>query len=464
MLPLEDVLTFHDLDGLASTGAHYAAANPTALDRRPSDHEDDLFTIIYTSGTTGPPKGCMLSHRNYYAMVRVVEMDDRLRHPDDVMLLYLPLAHNYGRLMLLSGRIRRLHDRVPADPLRVAEALPHVRPTLLPSVPRVYEKVHSAVLAASTPPPGRSGASSTGRSPSDARLASAPEKRPVPARCSGRHRVADRLVFTKVRIPSVAGFGSRAGGAPLSKDIMEFFHGIGILIPEGYGLTECTTAAHVTARHLFRFGSVGKPLPGRRVRIAEDGEILLRSETVFAGYYKETEATAAMLGADGWLKTGDIGISTRTASSDHRPQEGHSRHRRRQERRASEHRERPEDASQSSHRRWSSATAALRLRARSPSIREIDAGGRSGRCRRVLTAATSVSCPPEGVVDDVNRERSRFEQVKRFTILPRDFTMDAGRDHARPSRSGAEPYRALRSGDRRAVRRAIRRPRETASS
>ena len=252
---LQHVLTYHDLDGLAAHGTDYAAANPTALDdATDAIGEDDLFTIIYTSGTTGPPKGCMLSNRNYYVMASVVDrMEETYYHPDDVMLLYLPLAHNYGRLMLLLGAHVGFTIAFLADPLRVAEALPQVRPTLLPSVPRVYEKVHSAVLARFDAATGTKRrlidwALPIGREVS--RLQS--EGKPVPAGLRAKHRVADRLVFSKVREP----FGGRlrmpgSGGAPLAKEIIEFFDAIGIRISEGYGLTECTTARqHEQARPL----------------------------------------------------------------------------------------------------------------------------------------------------------------------------------------------------------------------
>ncbi|HJR96247.1 MAG TPA: long-chain fatty acid--CoA ligase, partial [Gaiellaceae bacterium] len=305
------VLTYHDLDGLATHGRDYAATNPGALDDATAAiGEEDLYTIIYTSGTTGPPKGCMLSNRNYHEMAAVVDrMEETYYRPDDVMLLYLPLAHNYGRLMLLLGAHVGFTIALLADPLRVAEALPQVRPTLLPSVPRVYEKVHTAVLAkfdAATGVKRRliDWALPIGREVS--RLESAGE--PVPGGLRRKHKIADRLVFSKVREP----FGGRlrmpgSGGAPLSKEIIEFFDAVGIRITEGYGLTECTTAASTNRPDVYRFGSVGQPLPGFEVRIADDGEIEVRSETVFQGYYKDPEATAAVLGEDGWLKTGDIG-------------------------------------------------------------------------------------------------------------------------------------------------------------
>src|SRR5262249_42200549 len=143
---LEHVLTFHDLEGLAAHGRDYAAAHPAALDEASAAvGEADLYTIIYTSGTTGPPKGCMLSNRNYWEMASGVDRMPRYYRADDVMLLYLPLAHNYGRLMLLLGAKVGFTIALLADPLRVGEALPVVRPTVLPSVPRVYEKIYALV-------------------------------------------------------------------------------------------------------------------------------------------------------------------------------------------------------------------------------------------------------------------------------------------------------------------------------
>src|SRR5215218_4507680 len=145
---LRDVLTFADLDDLAARGRAYAAEHPNALREAAARiEEDDLFTYIYTSGTTGPPKGCMISHRNYYAMVAVVDELPSFTGPDDTMLLYLPLAHNFGRLMHLSGAYVGYAIAFLPDPLQAAAALPAVRPTVFPSVPRVYEKIHAAVVA-----------------------------------------------------------------------------------------------------------------------------------------------------------------------------------------------------------------------------------------------------------------------------------------------------------------------------
>jgi long-chain acyl-CoA synthetase len=431
---LQHVLTYHDLEGLAAHGRDFAQAHPTALDdAAEAIAEDDLFTIIYTSGTTGPPKGCMLSNRNYYEMACVVDrMEVAYYQPDDVMLLYLPLAHNYGRLMLLLGAHVGFTIAFLADPLRVAEALPRVRPTLLPSVPRVYEKVHSLVLARFDAATGTKRklidwALPIGREVS--RLEG--EGKPIPAGLRAKHRLADRLVFSKVREP----FGGRlrmpgSGGAPLAKEIIEFFDAMGIRIAEGYGLTECTTACSTNRPDLYRFGSVGLPLPGFEVRIAEDGEIEVRSETVFQGYYKEPEATAAVLGPDGWLKTGDIGmldedgflhitdrkkdILVTAGGKNVAPQNIEN------------------DLKTSKYvsqalvvgdaRPYISALITLdpveigSWAAEHGIDADVSALAHDERVRELL----------QGVVDDLNRERSRFEQVKRFVILPRDFTLEHG--------------------------------------
>src|SRR6188508_2271170 len=306
---LRHVLTFADLAALEEDGRAYRDAHPDALDEAVAAiDEEDLFTFIYTSGTTGPPKGCMIRHRNYYAMVAVV--DDLPEHnmPGDVMLLYLPLAHNFGRLMHLSGPYVGYAIAFLPDPLDVARAMPEVRPTILPSVPRAYEKVHTAVTSTFAETTGVKRrlvdwALRVGRRASVLRQ----DGRPLPTGLAAQHRLAERLVFSKVK-ERLGGRLRRpiSGGAPLAKEIAEFFDAIGICILEGYGLTECTTAATTNTAERYRFGTVGPALPGFELRLADDGELLIRSETVFAGYFKEPGATAAVLGPDGWLRTGDI--------------------------------------------------------------------------------------------------------------------------------------------------------------
>ena len=290
----------------------------------------------------------MIRHRNYYEMAACTDRVPEFAISDDVMLIYLPLAHNFGRLMHLLGAYAGYTIAFCPDPLRLAEVMPVVRPTILPSVPRVYEKVHTALRAQFDETRGVKRrlldfSLRTGRRVSKLRE----QGRPVPPGLALRHRLADRLVYRKVK----ARLGGRlrlgvSGGAPLAKEIGELLHTLDILIIEGWGLTECTTAASVNRPNRFRFGTVGPALPGFEVRTAEDGELLIRSETVFAGYYKDPEATREVLGAGRLAALRRSGLDRRgRLHPHHRPQEGHPRHRRRQECRPAEPRERAQDRS-----------------------------------------------------------------------------------------------------------------------
>jgi long-chain acyl-CoA synthetase len=227
----------------------------------------------------------------------------------DVMLLYLPLAHNFGRLMHLTGAHLGYTIAFCPDPRRIGEVMPAVRPTVLPTVPRVLEKVHTAVTANFAAATGVKRklidwALGVGRRASALRQ----QQRPLPLLLAMQHRVADRLVYSKVK--EKLGGRLRAaisGGAPLAKEIAEFFHTLDVLILEGYGQTEETTASNVNRPTRFKFGTVGPALPGIDVAIADDGEILIKGPTVFAGYFGDEEATRAVLPGDGWLHTGDVG-------------------------------------------------------------------------------------------------------------------------------------------------------------
>jgi long-chain acyl-CoA synthetase len=307
-----------------------------------------------------------------------------------------------------------------------------VRPTLLPSVPRVYEKVHTAVLArfdAATGVKRRliDWALPIGREVS--RLESAGE--PVPGGLRRKHGLADRLVFSKVREP----FGGRlrmpgSGGAPLSKEIIEFFDVVGIRITEGYGLTECTTAASTNRPDVYRFGSVGQPLPGFDVRIASDGEIEVRSETVFQGYYKDPEATAAVLGGDGWLKTGDIG---------HLDEDGflHITDRKKDILVTAGGKNVAPQNIENDLKTSKYVSQALVVGDKRPYVAALVTldPAEIGRWAQehgldedpvALAGDDRVRDLVQGIVDDANRDRSRFEQIRRFSILPRDFTMEHG--------------------------------------
>jgi long-chain acyl-CoA synthetase len=306
----EHVYTVETLGELRALGREYGARDPGALDRaRAQIGDDDLFTFIYTSGTTGPPKACMILNRNYYEMVRTIDRVEDFFLPTDVMLLYLPLAHNFGRLMHLLGAHLGFTIAFCSDPRRIGEVMPEVRPTILPTVPRVLEKVHTAVSANFASATGVKRrligwALRVGRRVSELQQ----QGRPIRRGLAAQHRLADRLVYSKVK--DRLGGRLRAaisGGAPLAKEIAEFFHALDVLVLEGYGQTEETTASNVNRPNAFKFGTVGPAIPGIDVTTAEDGEILVRGPTVFAGYYKDEEATRAVLPGDGWLHTGDVG-------------------------------------------------------------------------------------------------------------------------------------------------------------
>jgi long-chain acyl-CoA synthetase len=414
-LELEHVLTFAELDELRARGRAHAAEHPTAVDDAAADvGEDDLFTYIYTSGTTGPPKACMIRHRNYYAMADKVRQVEDFTVRGDVMLVYLPLAHNFGRLMHLLGPHVGYAVAFCPDPYAVAEALPAVRPTVFPSVPRVYEKVYTGVTAKFAEATGLKRklidwALPIGRRVSGLRQAG----RPVPRGLAVRHRIADRLVYSKVKDR----LGGRvriciSGGAPLARDIIEFFDAIDILILEGYGLTECTTAATVNRPTRYRFGTVGPTLPGVELRIADDGEVLIKTETIFAGYFKDEEATRGVLPGDGWLRSGDVGsldedgfLTITDRKKDILVTAG--------------------------GKNVAPQNLENALKTHPIVSQALVVGDRRPYVAALVTLAEDADrdnahAEVQRLVDDVNGDLSRFEQIKRFTILPRDFSAEEG--------------------------------------
>jgi long-chain acyl-CoA synthetase len=426
---LEHVFRFADLDDLRAKGREYAAANPGALAAASAAiGDEDLFTYIYTSGTTGPPKACMIRNRNYYDMVAKVDQVPAFIGSDDLLLLYLPLAHNFGRCLHLLAAYVGFTIAFCPDPLRVGEVAASVRPTVLPSVPRVYEKVHTAVLTSFDEATGVKRklidwALDVGKRVSKLRQ----EGRPVPRGLAAQHRLADRLVYSKVKgkLGGRVRFGI-SGGAPLAKEIAEFFHVLDIPILEGYGTTECTTASNVNMLERFRFGTVGPAIPGIELRLADDGELLVRSSTVFAGYYKDPEATRAVLGEDGWLRTGDIAsidadgfltitdrkkdILVTAGGKNVAPQNIEN------DLKASKY------VSQAVVLGDKKPYVAALITLDEPEVRKA-LGGNEAPLEE-LAADEGVRQLVQGVVDNVNRDRSRFEQIKRFAILPRDFSAE----------------------------------------
>jgi long-chain acyl-CoA synthetase len=264
---------------------------------------EDICLYIYTSGTTGPPKGCLLSHGNYRAITTMSEQQGILAEGDTVYL-FLPLAHAFALLIQfvaldLGGTIAYWEK----DPQKIIANLTEVNPTYFPSVPRMFEKIYT--LATSNAP-DKEQLEQAVQLGVKVRQAQARGEE-VPAELQQHFDAAEEKLYRNVR--GLFGTNIRqcvTGAAPIAKEILEFFYACGVPVMEGYGMTETATAATVNTPEAFRFGSVGKPIPGVEVRIAEDGEVLLRGPNIFKGYYKNEDATRETL-EGGWLHTGDLG-------------------------------------------------------------------------------------------------------------------------------------------------------------
>ncbi|MFG2769106.1 AMP-dependent synthetase/ligase [Streptomyces sp. NPDC048350] len=275
---------------------------------------DQLATLIYTSGTTGRPKGVRLPHDNWSYMAKAIAATG-LVTGDDVQYLWLPLAHVFGKV-LTSGQIEVGHvTAVDGRIDKIIVNLPVVQPTYMAAVPRIFEKVYNGVAAKA-----REGGAAkykifqwaAGVAREYAKVTQDNFRRTgtasAPFALTAKHKVADALVYKKLR----EAFGGRlraavSGSVALAPEIGFFFSGAGIHILEGYGLTESSAASFVNPGEAYRTGTVGKPLPGCEVRIADDGEILLRGPGIMEGYHGLPEKTAEVLEADGWFHTGDIG-------------------------------------------------------------------------------------------------------------------------------------------------------------
>ena len=270
---------------------------------------DDIITFIYTSGTTGEPKGAMLTHRNFISNIEaVLELIDW--RPDDVFLSFLPLSHVFERtcghfLPIYAGLTIAYAESL----FTLANDMLEVKPTLMLGVPRFYASVMDRILASVRQmPPLRQKLFYRTLEVGKVYSRCLREGRPVPLGIRLQHAILDKLVASKIR----ERIGGRlryfvSGGAALPKEVAEFFHAFGILILEGYGLTETSPVLTGNPPNAPRFGSVGKPIPGVEIRIAEDGEILARGPNIMLGYYKKPEATAAAIDPDGWFHTGDVG-------------------------------------------------------------------------------------------------------------------------------------------------------------
>ena len=293
-------------DELASRGSQHDASEWE--ERWSAVAPADICTFIYTSGTTGPPKGCIITHGNYRAMLDMVN-ETSVIEEEDVSYLYLPLAHSFALLIQLGsfdlGATLAYWER---DPLKILPNLSEVKPTYFPSVPRIFEKIYTAATSGME----KEGGLKKAIFDWSIRVGSRMRETERAGRKPGfllrkQYAFADKNVLSKIR----GLFGGRlrlavSGAAPINPDILRFFDAAGVLVLEGWGMTETSTAATISSPEEFKIGTIGKPFPGCDVKIADDGEILVKGPNVFQGYYKNEEATRETI-VDGWLHTGDIG-------------------------------------------------------------------------------------------------------------------------------------------------------------
>lgn len=402
------------LDDVAALGRRHLLSNPDAV-RAAVDavRPDDLATLVYTSGTTGRPKGVELTHGNWLYL-GAAAASEKFIDQDHVHFLWLPLSHVFGKLLLAAqyeiGFVTAIDGRID----RIVDNLATVRPTAMAAAPRIFEKVYGRVVTTATAGGGiraalfrwafHIGVDAARRTPTRWRRV--------------RLVIADRLVFSKIR----ARLGGRleilfSGSAALSPAIAEWFAAAGLPILEGYGLTEATGVSFVNRPGRLRVGTVGQALPGTQVRIADDGEILLRGPGVMRGYHRLPHATAEVIDADGWFATGDIGELDG---------DGYLRIT-----------DRKKDLVKTSGGKYIAPTAIeSAIKAACPLVGTaiVIADGRNFASllvaldpdtTRGLTTDT-IDAAVARAVGEVNAGLNRWETIKQFRILPRELSVEAG--------------------------------------
>ncbi|MFD5558783.1 AMP-dependent synthetase/ligase [Streptomyces sp. NPDC127068] len=436
-----------DPEGWVLTLAELEARGAALLERQPdlvrerveAITADRLATLIYTSGTTGRPKGVRLPHDNWSYMAKAIAATG-LISGEDVQYLWLPLAHVFGKV-LISGQIEVGHvTAVDGRVDKIIENLPIVQPTYMAAVPRIFEKVYNGVAAKA-----RAGGAAkyrifqwaAGVSREYAKASQESFRRTgradVPFGLRSQHKIADALVFGKLR----EAFGGRlraciSGSAALSPEIGYFFSGAGVHILEGYGLTETSAASFVNPGGAYRTGTVGKPLSGTEVRIAEDGEVLVRGPGVMEGYHGLPERTAEVLESDGWLHTGDIGELS---------EDGYLRIT-----------DRKKDLIKTSGGKYvAPAEVEGQFKAICPYVSAIVVhgaarnfctalialdeaailgwagdNGLAGKSYAQVLAAPETVTLVDGYVTELNQGLQRWQTIKRFRILPRDLDVEHG--------------------------------------
>ena len=394
---------------------------------------ENLATLIYTSGTTGRPKGVRLVHDNWTYEGKAIEALDLLR-PNDVQYLWLPLSHSFGKV-LLSGQLAiGFASAVDGDITKLVEQLGVVRPTFMAGAPRIFEKVQHRVTSMVEEEGGAKAkifhwAYGVGRQVSALQRAG----KSVSPVLKVQHAIADRLVFSKLR----GRFGGQvryfvSGSAALSDKVAEFFHAAGILILEGYGLTETSAASFVNRPHDYKFGTVGWPLPGTEVRVADDGEILVRGPGVMRGYHNLPRETEETLTDDGWFRTGDIGelddqgfLCITDRKKDLIKTSG-GKYVAPQAIEVMFKALCPYASAIVVHgdgRNYVSALIAL-----DPEAIEkwAESNGAAGSSYEDLSQRDDVRAMLQGYVDEMNGRLPRWETIKKFAILPEDLTVESG--------------------------------------
>jgi long-chain acyl-CoA synthetase len=295
-----------DLDELRARGA--GGDREALAGRGAAVTPEDIYTIIYTSGTTGPPKGTVLTHSNAAAAIRMIR-ELAVLAEDEVTYLFLPLAHIFAQTSMLAAfDLGTAIVYYGGDTTQILPELMATQPTYLPSVPRIFEKLYVAAMKL------RNAGSEEDRARFDRAIEIGVEVRgrrdrgePVSEALAAAFDRAEETLYGRVR----ALFGGRvnqalSGAAPIAPEILQFFYACGVLVLEGWGMTETTALGTVATREHFRFGTVGRPVPGLEIRIADDGEVLMRGPNVFREYWRNPAATAETI-VDGWLHTGDLG-------------------------------------------------------------------------------------------------------------------------------------------------------------
>ncbi|HET9901740.1 MAG TPA: long-chain fatty acid--CoA ligase [Actinomycetes bacterium] len=394
---------------------------------------ESLATLIYTSGTTGRPKGVRLVHDNWTYEGKAIEALDLLR-PNDVQYLWLPLSHSFGKV-LLSGQLAiGFASAVDGDITRLVEQLGVVRPTFMAGAPRIFEKVQHRVTSMVEEEGGAKAkifhwAYGVGRQVSALQRAG----KSVSPVLKVQHAIADRLVFSKLR----GRFGGQvryfvSGSAALSDKVAEFFHAAGILILEGYGLTETSAASFVNRPHDYKFGTVGWPLPGTEVRVADDGEILVHGPGVMRGYHNLPRETEETLTDDGWFRTGDIGelddqgfLCITDRKKDLIKTSG-GKYVAPQAIEVMFKALCPYASAIVVHgdgRNYVSALIAL-----DPEAIEkwAELNGAAGSSYEDLSQRDDVRAMLQGYVDEMNGRLPRWETIKKFAVLPEDLTVESG--------------------------------------